>query len=90
MPRIMAAYDVPRHLYHFERQTIKRLLEKHKFDLVETLPMKFDSFYVSMLSEKYQTGSMSYLKAFTKGLMSNIKANSSGEYSSLIYIFKKK
>jgi 2-polyprenyl-3-methyl-5-hydroxy-6-metoxy-1,4-benzoquinol methylase len=85
-----AAYDVPRHLYHFERATMIRLLEISGFVLKETKPMKFDSFYVSMLSEKYKTGSINYLKAFLTGLKSNLSANISGEYSSLIYVFKKK
>jgi predicted SAM-dependent methyltransferase len=49
-----AAFDVPRHLYHFQKNTIQQLLEKHHFSLLEILPMKFDSFYVSMLSEKYK------------------------------------
>ena len=52
--------------------------------------MYFDSFYVSLLSEKYKNGKSNYLKAFYRGLMSNIKAKSNGEYSSLIYILKKK
>ncbi|MEA5405850.1 class I SAM-dependent methyltransferase [Arcicella sp. DC2W] len=85
-----AAYDVPRHLYHFSQKTIKQLFEQHNFRLEKTLPMKFDSFYVSMLSTKYQTGKINYLKAFVDGLKSNLKAeNNQQNYSSLIYIFKK-
>jgi hypothetical protein len=49
--------------------------------------MKFDSFYVSMLSEKYKKGSI--VKAFWIGLLSNLKAKNGGGYSSHIYIFKK-
>ena len=86
-----AAYDVPRHLYHFSQKSIKQLFEQKGFRLEKTLPMKFDSFYVSMLSTKYQTGKINYLKAFIDGLNSNINAgNNNGNYSSLIYIFKKK
>lgn len=84
-----AAYDVPRHLYHYEKPTIVKLLSQFGFDLVETKGMKFDSFYVSMLSEKYKTGSIKYVSAFFKGLKSNLKAQSTHNYSSLIYIFKK-
>ena len=85
-----AAYDVPRHLYHFSQKSIKQLFEQKGFRLEETLPMKFDSFYVSMLSTKYQTGKINYLKAFTDGLKSNFDAGNNDEnYSSLIYIFKK-
>jgi 2-polyprenyl-3-methyl-5-hydroxy-6-metoxy-1,4-benzoquinol methylase len=83
-----AAYDVPRHLYHFEKSTMQSLLSRHGFKLIATKPMSFDSFYVSMLSEKYKTGSIGYIKAIWRGLTSNIKARSSGEYSSLIYVFK--
>lgn len=83
-----AAYDVPRHLYHFEPKTICLLLSNYGFKLVETKPMKFDSFYVSMLSEKYKHNKINYFKAFLSGLKSNLKANTSGNYSSLIYVFK--
>ena len=85
-----AAYDVPRHLYHFSQKSIKQLFEQKGFSLKETLPMKFDSFYVSMLSTKYQVGKINYIKAFLDGLKSNLSAESNnGNYSSLIYIFKK-
>jgi len=83
-----AAYDVPRHLHHFELTSMKSLLERNGFVLKETLPMKFDSFYVSMLSEKYRTGSVNLLKAFMTGLKSNMKAKTSSDFSSTIYIFK--
>jgi SAM-dependent methyltransferase len=84
-----AAYDVPRHLYHFEVNTVSRLLCNYGFRLADTKPMMFDSFYVSMLSEKYKTGTIRYLNAFISGLRSNLKANSSKDYSSVIYVFKK-
>jgi 2-polyprenyl-3-methyl-5-hydroxy-6-metoxy-1,4-benzoquinol methylase len=83
-----AAYDVPRHLYHFEEKSLSQLLSSYGFKLETTLPMKFDSFYVSMLSEKYKTGSINFISAFLRGLISNIKAKSSSEYSSVIYVFK--
>ena len=60
------------------------------FVLEKTLPMKFDSFYVSMLSEKYKTGKMNFLNGFWRGFVSNWKARSTSEYSSLIYILKKR
>jgi len=83
-----AAYDVPRHLYHFEINTISKLLSPYGFKLAETKPMKFDSFYVSMLSEKYKTGSIKCLSAFISGLKSNVKAKQAKDYSSVIYVFK--
>ncbi|MES2679335.1 MAG: class I SAM-dependent methyltransferase [Bacteroidota bacterium] len=85
-----AAYDVPRHLYHFHESTIKQLMTGAGFDLIAAHPMKFDSFYVSMLSEKYKHGSVRYISAFFTGLRSNLKAVSSQEYSSRIYVFKHK
>ncbi|WP_203295101.1 class I SAM-dependent methyltransferase [Luteirhabdus pelagi] len=83
-----AAYDVPRHLHHFSRKSLKKLFAK-KFQLIKTKPMIFDSFYVSLLSEKYKTGNWFSLKAFWIGLRSNVAAWQSKEYSSLIYVFKK-
>ncbi len=86
-----AAYDVPRHLYHFSPNDIKNLFEKNGFNLEEVLPMKFDSFYVSMLSEKYKNGKANFLKAFQVGFKSNSKAakEKSPKYSSQIYILRK-
>lgn len=81
-----AAFDVPRHLHHFEKKTIKKLVEGSGFQLRETLPMKFDSYYVSLLSEKYKQGKTNMLKAFLIGLRSNLSA-SHDTYSSSIYVF---
>jgi len=85
-----AAYDVPRHLYHFNQQNIKDLMKYHSFDFVESHPQKLDSFYVSLLSEKYKKSKLKYIKAFVIGWLSNRWAHKNqGNYSSLIYIFKK-
>jgi len=83
-----AAYDVPRHLWHFSQKAIKDLFEKEKMHIEKIRPMKLDSFYVSLLSEKYKTGKSKPIKAFYIGMLSNLKAISSKEYSSLIYILK--
>lgn len=83
-----AAYDVPRHLWHFNQDSIKQLAIKAEIKLVKTIPMKFDAFYVSLLSEKYKSGKMNYIQGFWNGWCSNIKARTSGEYSSLIYVLK--
>lgn len=86
-----AAYDVPRHLYHFNQLTINKLAKKHAFKLKEIIPMKFDSFYVSLLSEKNRTGNNNYLTSFINGWKSNIWAQKNGNnYSSLIYVLKNK
>lgn len=83
-----AAYDVPRHLWHFSKISIEKLFAKENMKLIRILPMVFDSFYVSLLSEKYKNGKMNFFKAFWIGLQSNSKAKRSLEYSSHIYIIK--
>ncbi len=83
-----AAYDLPRHLYHFDISTIKLLLNKYGFTLEKTIPMKFDSFYVSLLSNKYKFNKSKFLNSFLVGLKSNIKAKRTTNYSSVIYVFK--
>jgi SAM-dependent methyltransferase len=86
-----AAYDVPRHLYHFSPDVIKKTFGKKNMIHIKSLPMKMDSFYVSMLSEKYKNSSFQMIKAFMNGLISNITAKNDPEkYSSVIYIFQKK
>ncbi|KAF2339280.1 class I SAM-dependent methyltransferase [Flavobacterium tistrianum] len=85
-----AAYDVPIHFWHFSKKSIQLLFERVDMKLEKILPMKFDSFYVSLLSEKYKTGKMNYIKAFFIGLKSNWKAKNTKEYSSHIYVLKNK
>lgn len=86
--RFWAAYDVPRHIWHFSKTAIQKLFAEKQMKLVEVLPMKFDSFYVSLLSEKYKTGKMNFIKAFFVGLKSNKSGKQTKEYSSHIYIIK--
>jgi 2-polyprenyl-3-methyl-5-hydroxy-6-metoxy-1,4-benzoquinol methylase len=83
-----AAYDVPRHLWHFNKQSISKLISKQSFKVEKIKPMWFDAFYVSLLSEKYKTGKMNPIKGFWIGLRSNLKALTSKQASSLIYIIK--
>lgn len=83
-----AAYDVPRHLWHFSQSAMKKLFSK-KLQLIKTKPMLFDGYYVSLLSEKYKTNNKFSLKAFWIGFNSNWKAKRTSEYSSLIYCYKK-
>lgn len=86
-----AGYDLPRHIYHFGQNQIKELFDKNGFSLTEILPMKFDSYYVSLLSEKYKNGKSNWIKAFFTGWRSNRFAQkNNNEYSSLIYLFSKK
>lgn len=83
-----AAFDVPIHLWHFSKTAIKKLFAIENLELVKVLPMKFDSFYVSLLSEKYKTGKMNYIKAFLIGWKSNRYGSKNSEYSSHIYVLK--
>ncbi|HEX8677844.1 MAG TPA: class I SAM-dependent methyltransferase [Segetibacter sp.] len=86
-----AAYDVPRHLYHFSPKSMQILLEKKGFVVEAFKPMWFDSFYVSMLSEKYRHGKTYVLSAVWVGLLSNIKALFNAKRcSSVIYVVRKK
>ena len=84
-----AAYDVPRHLWHFSKKSILELTNQHFF-VEDIKPMVFDSFYVSLLSEKYRNGKSNLIRAFFNGLRSNMAAWSSGEFSSLIYVLRKR
>jgi 2-polyprenyl-3-methyl-5-hydroxy-6-metoxy-1,4-benzoquinol methylase len=88
-----AAYDVPRHLWHFRKKNISQLLAHHGLTVVDIKPMKLDSFYVSLLSEQYRSPQRSKLNhiinGFINGLISNLKARRKMNYSSLIYIAKR-
>ena len=85
-----AGYDLPRHLYHFAKEDMKLLLENHEFTIVNILPMRFDAFYVSLLSEKYKSGKMRWLPALWNGFWSNMKSGQKNGHSSLIYVIKLK
>ena len=85
-----AGYDLPRHLYHFTKSDIKILVEKFGFTIVNILPMKFDAFYVSLLSEKYKSGKMRWMPALWNGFWSNLKSGQNNGHSSLIYVIKMK
>lgn len=85
-----AAYDVPRHLYHFSMNTMEQFLRNHGLKIYKKIPMKLDSFYVSMLSEKYKYGKTNYIKSFINGYISNVYASkNNNSYSSIIYIAEK-
>lgn len=85
-----AAYDVPRHLWHFTPATIRRLAAKHGFMLTETHPMPFDAFYVSMLTEKQRGHSFSFLRGMWTGTLAWLHAQGNKERSSsIIYVFRR-
>ncbi len=82
-----AAYDVPRHLYHFSMETMKDFLQKHGLKIHKTIPMTLDAYYVSLLSEKYKNGTNNYINSIITGYKSNTYAlKNQNNYSSLIYI----
>lgn len=88
--KFWAGYDLPRHLYHFTKSDIKILSERYGFTIVNIIPMKFDAFYVSLLSEKYKKEKMRWLHAFWNGFWSNMKSGQENGHSSLIYVIKLK
>jgi 2-polyprenyl-3-methyl-5-hydroxy-6-metoxy-1,4-benzoquinol methylase len=85
-----AAYDVPRHLYHFSPHAMKKLLQRFNMQIVHHKPMWYDSFYVSLLSEKYKnSGILGVFRALLIGLISNVKAYyNPKKASSVIYEIK--
>lgn len=85
-----AGFDVPRHIWHFSQKSIQLIFKEINFKIIAKKPMYFDSFYISLLSEKYKTGKMKPIKAFFNGLLSNISAIKNNEFSSIIYILKRK
>ena len=86
-----AAYDVPRHLWHFSPSVMQRFGDKHGFVLEKEHPMPFDAFYVSMLTEKYKSNELSFVKGLWTGALAWFSALGNKERSSsLIYVFRKK
>lgn len=87
-----AAYDVPRHIWHFDQTSMKALMKNNGLEVVSIKPMVFDAYYISMISEGYKNGKNglgAMINGFWAGFISNTNARSTGEYSSLIYVIKK-
>lgn len=85
-----AGLDVPRHLSHFTKKSMEYLLNMHDFKLIKMVPMKFDAYYVSLLSEKYLKNKLAILSAFSNGYRSNREAKRENNYSSMIFVAKQK
>ncbi len=83
-----AAYDVPRHLNHFHKESLQNIFAG-SFELETIHPMKWDAFYISMMSENYIGKGNSFIKGILTGWKSNCTARKTGDYSSLIYVFHK-
>ena len=84
-----AAYDVPRHIFHFSKNGMKKLFNTENWKLEKIKPLLLDSYYISILSEKYKKNPLFFIFGGIRGAISNIKASKTGEFSSLIYIIKK-
>jgi 2-polyprenyl-3-methyl-5-hydroxy-6-metoxy-1,4-benzoquinol methylase len=84
-----AAYDLPRHLYHFAPDVLKKLIEKAGFTFEKQIPMKFDAYYIALMSTKARDGKTQYLESIRAGFASNQQAAKTGNYSSLTYVFRK-
>jgi len=85
-----AAYDVPRHLYHFTPKAINSLMQQHRLKVIAKKPMWFDSFYISLLSSKYKNGKTNWIGAGLSGLRSNINSLfKKDNCSSVVYIIEK-
>ena len=80
------AYDVPIHLSHFTQHNIKELVRDLSFKSLSTKPLFFDAYYISLLSAKKK--GKSFFFGLKSGLLSNLKAKKTSEYSSLAYIIK--
>ncbi len=85
-----AAYDVPRHLYHFSPLSLDTLMKRNGLKVERFLPMWYDSFYISLLSSKYKNGHSRWLEAVRHGLASNLTAfKDVKKCSSVIYVISR-
>lgn len=84
-----AAYDVPRHLFHFSKNGMEKFIESKNWNLEKIKPLLFDAFYISLLSEKNKKNPLFWIFGAFVGAISNFKASKNKEFSSLIYILKK-
>ena len=86
---LWAAYDVPRHLNHFNKKTLSNIFKTNGLNLLKTNKLIWDAYYISFMSEQYRHHKLPLLKGAFRGLISNCKARRSGEWSSLVYVFEK-
>jgi SAM-dependent methyltransferase len=84
-----AGLDVPRHLHHFSTNTFQRLASNNGFKVIDKYPMKFDSYFVSLLSHQAKKNSLAPVRGFYDGFISNLKADKNKNYSSMIFVLKK-
>jgi 2-polyprenyl-3-methyl-5-hydroxy-6-metoxy-1,4-benzoquinol methylase len=87
---LWAAYDVPRHLNHFNKTTLTNIFKASGMELVKMDKLRWDAYYISYMSEQYKLHSLPLVRGVFRGWISNCKAKRSGEWSSLVYVFEKK
>lgn len=88
--KFWAAYDVPRHLWHFDPKSIQTLFESFGMKIEKTYPLWFDSFYICLLSEKYKNSKFGFIRAAIIAILSNVIGTISGNTSSIVYQITKK
>ena len=86
---LWAAYDVPRHLNHFNKTTLTKIFKASGLELVKMDKLRWDAYYISYMSEQYKLHSLPLVRGAYRGWISNCKARRSGEWSSLVYVFEK-
>ena len=84
-----AAYDVPRHLNHFNKNTLVKIFKSNGLTLKSCDKLGWDAYYISYLSEQYEHHSLPLLRGVFRGFISNCKARKSNEWSSRVYVFEK-
>jgi 2-polyprenyl-3-methyl-5-hydroxy-6-metoxy-1,4-benzoquinol methylase len=87
---LWAAYDVPRHLSHFNKNVLTKIFKSKNLELVRTDKLIWDAYYISYMSEQYKQHKFPLLKGAFRGCISNCKARHTKEWSSMVYIFEKK
>jgi 2-polyprenyl-3-methyl-5-hydroxy-6-metoxy-1,4-benzoquinol methylase len=86
--KFWAAYDTPRHRIHFTKKGFIKAASQLGFDVVKTKPLFLDSFYISMMSEKYKQSLFYFLKGFFIGALSNLSFLFTKQASSHVYVLK--
>ncbi|MCU0473681.1 MAG: class I SAM-dependent methyltransferase [Bacteroidales bacterium] len=85
-----AAYDVPRHLWHFTPATFRIFSEKTGFEIKGIRSLPLDVFYISMLSEKYKGTKLYFITGMIKGFWFYlITLFNDKKSSSIIYLLGK-
>lgn len=86
-----AAYDVPRHLWHFSPSFLEKWLLSQGFKLITKKSLVLDPFYVSLLSEKYKNqGKGSFIGGIMLGFYSSFMSwINHSKASSLVYVLEK-